>query len=646
MSVANYQYEPLPVPSEWGREERLFLSRLTDVLDDIYLKWGRISENDLSVGLRKKLSRVVDSGELENYSTVEQTEESVRTAVGQLRVGGRNLLLGTAHALTGRQTGDMGAYALAEGARLAGETARLSFDWEMNPSGSATATVWAGETVVGAFHLEGREGHESAAYTFSSGWTGESARVQLSAPTGEVTVKRMQLEKGGLETDWGQAEGELVAGSGVEITRDAVRIQTEAFEVGCGGNQYMALDAGGGYFPKIASPQVAARYDGPALLLVNSENDADGETYFSSLAGALERLNGKWLDEDVTVRVESAYVEYGAQVISGLCGGGSVTLEGGGMTVCGPVRISACAVPVTVRSLKAWNQESALRVSACAWVLAENCEMETGDSAQAVALVENGSTARLTGCALAAGRFSLWAKGGSRASVYNCSGNRNLCSEASFVTGAGTLPSEAADTVSVTSFQNGFIQASGTPARGGGAGTVTIPSAAGSDGEAALRETAFYWNAWNGGGYLQQGYAPPGGQMTGCMWFDVSGLNGKAAASAKLRLSRVAGWGKNSEVALRLVGLAPGCAGSGGVFGRKNVYGVIGSIAPGATKTFTIPTQAAQDLIDGSVAGLALFAPDSQTLSGVGYSENYARFYGTAGGPDKAPKLTVSVREE
>ena len=59
----------------------------------------------------------------------------------------------------------------------------------------------------------------------------------------------------------------------------------------------------------------------------------------------------------------------------------------------------------------------------------------------------------------------------------------------------------------------------------------------------------------------------------------------------------------------------------------------------------SIPAQAAQDLIDGTIAGLALFAPDAQTVSGLSYSQNYARFYGSAGGADTKPKLTVNVRE-
>lgn len=57
---STYQYEPLHIPSNWNREERQFAQSLCDVLDDIYLKWGRIGEKELSSQLR---NRIVAYGE-------------------------------------------------------------------------------------------------------------------------------------------------------------------------------------------------------------------------------------------------------------------------------------------------------------------------------------------------------------------------------------------------------------------------------------------------------------------------------------------------------------------------------------------------------------------------------------------------------
>lgn len=62
-----YQYEPLPVPAGWNPEEKRLIQRLTDIFDDIYLKWGRIGENELSKSVVGKILASVKKDELEVY---------------------------------------------------------------------------------------------------------------------------------------------------------------------------------------------------------------------------------------------------------------------------------------------------------------------------------------------------------------------------------------------------------------------------------------------------------------------------------------------------------------------------------------------------------------------------------------------------
>ena len=52
-----YQYEQPKIPSSWlnDNEKRRFYNRLIDILDDVYLKYGRIDENMLSASVRKTL---------------------------------------------------------------------------------------------------------------------------------------------------------------------------------------------------------------------------------------------------------------------------------------------------------------------------------------------------------------------------------------------------------------------------------------------------------------------------------------------------------------------------------------------------------------------------------------------------------------
>lgn len=635
MANVNYQYEPLPVPSGWGREERAFAQRLTDVLDDIYLKWGRISEKELSGALRKTIRGKADVSALENYSTVEQTAEMVRSQVGTMTFGGRNLLRGTDKPIECGEDGVIGRYERMNQTGLAGKHTQLHFDLEAAP-GSVIRMAAGQETIAVHTALGGGE-QVRIAHTFASdAWT--EMEFYVSNSSGTTKISRVQLERGDAVTDWGQADGELIAGSNVEITKDHVWIRTPVFSVGCGGDEYMALDSEGGYFPRLRSPQAAARYDGPEILRVGS-GEADGVHVFASLTDALDAVNGRWLDADVVIEVQNQS-EHSAAEIQGLCGRGSLTIQGGDMVVYGGVTVERCAVPITIQSLKVYHTDSPLVIRACAWVLVEGCVMETGGNVPVV-YVSEGSTVRLTETEMASGNFALRAWYGSRVTVYNCSGNRNLCSHGAFVLGSGTLPSASGSTVTTTAYQSGYISVSGTPSQGKGAGAVGSGSISLDAQTVYVRETGYYQTVWNAGGYLYQGYSEPYGAMTGCMWFDVSALAGKKAGGAKLRLTRVAGYGGSGAAAVRLVGLGQNCTGVGSSFSRKKEYGVIGYISPGATKHFTIPSAAAQDLIDGTIGGFGLYTQETSAQPGLGYSVGYARFYGTAGDDNTRPRLTI-----
>ena len=54
MGIPNYQYEPLTPPSSWTADEKRLLQRITDIFDDIYMKWGRLDSNHLAPGAVKE----------------------------------------------------------------------------------------------------------------------------------------------------------------------------------------------------------------------------------------------------------------------------------------------------------------------------------------------------------------------------------------------------------------------------------------------------------------------------------------------------------------------------------------------------------------------------------------------------------------
>ena len=147
---------------------------------------------------------------------------------------------------------------------------------------------------------------------------------------------------------------------------------------------------------------------------------------------------------------------------------------------------------------------------------------------------------------------------------------------------------------------------------------------------------------WHGDNRLRQGYYDMGSsgknEQYGCMWFDTSALSGKTIKSALLTLTRIAGYGRSSEVSVRLY-TTPLAGGSGNPITGCVDHGILGTIANGETKQFTIPVAA---ISAGANKGFMLRIDDGAVISGRSYSGNYAHFYGY--GESNPPVLTVTYQ--
>lgn len=78
MATINHQYEAPRLPADWTGDEKRFYNSLIDVFDDIYRRWGRLGEKDLSVKLRTVINGKADGETVTKLSTrVEQTEEEI-----------------------------------------------------------------------------------------------------------------------------------------------------------------------------------------------------------------------------------------------------------------------------------------------------------------------------------------------------------------------------------------------------------------------------------------------------------------------------------------------------------------------------------------------------------------------------------------
>lgn len=71
-----HEYEPLRVPSNWGTEEKRFIAQLTEILDDIYRRYGRLRMEDFGKAFQDRIERDENA-----VSEVRQTAEGLETRV-------------------------------------------------------------------------------------------------------------------------------------------------------------------------------------------------------------------------------------------------------------------------------------------------------------------------------------------------------------------------------------------------------------------------------------------------------------------------------------------------------------------------------------------------------------------------------------
>ena len=78
MATINHQYEAPKLPGGWTADEKRFYNGVIDVFDDIYRRWGRLGEKDLSVKLRTLISDKADGETVTSLTTrIEQTESEI-----------------------------------------------------------------------------------------------------------------------------------------------------------------------------------------------------------------------------------------------------------------------------------------------------------------------------------------------------------------------------------------------------------------------------------------------------------------------------------------------------------------------------------------------------------------------------------------
>ena len=461
---------------------------------------------------------------------------------------------------------------------------------------------------------------------------------------GETLLSMIEQMPEAIRLAVGRADGdinEFRAGSTVEITEAMVRIASALFlvEINNAG-QVFRLDESGGTMMDLAilnrltAPNMAEKYAGALNVTVGPGGD------FATLGELAEALNGKRLPGHVVATLTGDLTESAA--LDSLTGG-ALDIDGDGHTLTGSLTIQGCGTLITITDLTvegkltAYNdayvcllrdvlngagngtQADLLDIAGGTKLYAEDC-----DFYNATNLIRAGTCCDVTLIGNRGGNGAYFLYGDGAAVKVNT-----------------TRPDGAVNTASAS------LYAPSDPA------TVTIDYGSATPPQPVVDPTQtaalscansgthYPSGHWFDGGddkRIRQGYTDMGSsgkhELQGCMWFDATGLSGHTVLSATLTLRRAAGYGRSSEVSVRLY-TTPLATTSGNPLTGATDYGLLGTIGNGETKRFTIPAAAVQALADGTAAGLMLQIGDGALISGRTYSANYAHFdgYGETGAP-------------
>jgi len=470
--------------------------------------------------------------------------------------------------------------------------------------------------------------------------------TRVSSAEAKITPEAMQLMVRG------NIAGGVEVGSSVVITAEETKITSPRTLIGVPeivngvptDRNIVQIDISGLYADVVTSPSVTPRYFGGQALTVNP----NGGAMFRSLSAALGAVNGATLPYPVTIEIASGAALYESVMITGIGGPGRLIVNGNGSTIHGAIAVEDNRTRVAVNNLNiayqlpAGGGGDAVSITATACASFSGCSLNGSGTAGSLVRMRYGANALIENCELYNARYLALVSDASQLATRNVVGASNnpvtyntlAADVGGLISCQGTIP--AGNTLATN---NGQVFASGCAQA---SGTQPAPPPALTTANYAAVNSGWYQSSWSSSETnIRQGYTQYG-EITGGMWFANATLRtalaGKSILSATLRLKRLSGVGPSAAIGAHLYGMTN--SGKSGSPGRSGNYGVIASVAQGATLTIDIPVAAVSALVAGTINALALYAGDGSVLSGNTYSRNYGLFagYQDAG----APLLTVT----
>lgn len=618
-------------------------------------------------------------------SSILQTPQEISAAVTAVQVGGVNLFTGTRRFADDGQWQRLSGWTITDteynGCLVAQKAAAwncMSQKVTVEAGAEYTYSAWvkcsSAQTMQWLFYRTETTGHctveGSATGTIQVGTSWQRVSFTVKVLTGGIAepgidvqnngvtwyICGIKLERGNKATDWSEAEGEIFAGSTARMTKDGFFFGGNQFEIDVPGDENFHLDSAGGSMKNFSADTVRAdnlaySWTGGTYVQIGP-----GKTY-ETLDEFARAINNKVLPAKDSITVVLTANQTGTIYLGGMSGMGGVIIYGNGysfngsliiagtncymwlegLTVSGDLTLNRCRY---VRLDNIMFNSSALTMTNGTTCLARKCQWANTNTcfsisySRMIAWKCRGGNSNGT-CIWGVGSIVQWDTASSDSSPWQAGESTNMRPQGVInLTASLTVPSDLTNGVTPTSL-NGT-----TPSPPATVTTTTISckasrtaydagspkwyNAVGDVPQARLRQ-----------GFLNMG-SSGNNEQYGCFWFDTSALSGKTIKSALLTLTRIAGYGRSSEVSVRLY-TTPLTGDSGNPLTNAVDQGVLGTIGNGETKQFSIPTAA---ISASANKGFMLRVDDGALISGRGYSDNYAHFCGY--GESNPPALTVT----
>lgn len=577
--------------------------------------------------------------------------DKIDIAVGGLRVGGRNYILGTAVPYVAESDGSERKWlfpwscADVDSAKsLYGQTVTISFDYDKSISSGSfqilTNATWQGVVIFDAGEVTDQHFEKTFDINATSETVSETIIYIDGTWNGSVTFRNLKLEVGNKATDWTTAPEEVQIGNVISMDKTHTRISTQYFDVdvpGDAGDLHIdenGMSADTATFNTVNCDEIVKFYSGSTSITLSSGDDV------SAISSA---FCNRMITRDILISIDGDI--NGALILRGICGSGNITIRGNGNTLNGYIILSNNVCGVWIEGLnvsKTSNNRQCVSIDRCADVKLYGGIFNANNlpsNAQGVRVTYSGVFIHNcefynipdTAIALSYGADAL---------VLGCKGVANYCFwyDGATLRVAGSRPSG--------------ICAGGNPSflLPSDPSTIAIDTGSAKPAETPVTTTSFTANVtgtyypsghWINDNIIRQGHEGSGSNGRrdyGCMWFDAGSMSGKTIKSATLTIKRMAGKGRSSSVAMKLWTTA--LTGKSGKPTDSLVsVGDIGKIANGETLTVNIPTSSLSAIASGG--GFVLYTEETTNKTGKTYSENYAHFEGTDG---NAPVLTVTYQ--